>query len=546
MKKFYFIALILFSAKLVFAQFYWSANQIVEKSCSLDSNITVNTYQDLLFYQTINDKWDGEKDSSICVNLSDDGFIEQSSIDTTRSIFIQYLLKNYERQIQPSSLYNIFTQIEFVDSPGLLVLDSCDGEFCSQSIIQISYLAVDNINRDSVIYTYPFNQEAICDVSECHLTPKPEETLLENFIVQLRWDFETFPEMVIKPLDMYYEEGWFYNVLEDENYAALQNDTFQYHVYDVMGVLHTIAEYPSANNISFKEFYPTIEQGIQQDIFLKIDQYSNLVFQDFTSIRGGLVEGDDSIRHNLFIEDNSLGLCLTLIELVFEGGDKFIAGNNTTSMREKMSCMRFGSGGSLVIPDKTTYNYGSNGRGMMALMDGGKIEMGNNSTLLINNTVSLMEKEHDDGSQFYVNLEQGNKIIFGENAHLTNQYSVDGKMKFNVYMNGGILDDSNLNEEEKRIINRIYTINPKQEYDVNLYPNPTQDFLVWEYFTQNPSNVKIQILDMNGNNITSRNKSYEEGLHTEGFDLRGMVEGMYILKWDDGVQEVSHKFIKIR
>lgn len=66
--------------------------------------------------------------------------------------------------------------------------------------------------------------------------------------------------------------------------------------------------------------------------------------------------------------------------------------------------------------------------------------------------------------------------------------------------------------------------------DIQVYPNPATDFLRVEFNLKNETNIKLEILDVVGNNILTQNLGFtKKGLRSFNLDLNGIAPGIYML-----------------
>jgi len=210
--------------------------------------------------------------------------------------------------------------------------------------------------------------------------------------------------------------------------------------------------------------------------------------------------------------------------------------------------MRFQEGSSLVVDDDTHFVYGKNGMGMLAIATGGSIELGKNSTLEINNTVALYELTQlygvEEDQQIYMTLNEGSSLIFGKDAHLTNKYSIDKKMKLNIYMNGGTIDMSNLSAEEQNVINLIYPTVPTHLKDnIKVFPNPTQGDLNFSMILGKKEMLTFEAFDLTGRLVFSEMQEGVKGKNTFTIAQRFLSKGIYFFKIKSSQGEITKKVI---
>lgn len=77
-----------------------------------------------------------------------------------------------------------------------------------------------------------------------------------------------------------------------------------------------------------------------------------------------------------------------------------------------------------------------------------------------------------DPQQLYIELNSGSTLRFMPGSRLINEHSVDGTIRLNVFMRGGVLEDASLPAHDKLLINRIY---PPNISEVSVRPIPAID-----------------------------------------------------------------------
>jgi len=83
------------------------------------------------------------------------------------------------------------------------------------------------------------------------------------------------------------------------------------------------------------------------------------------------------------------------------------------------------------------------------------------------------------------------------------------------------------------------------DYDINLYPNPTKDIISVKYNIKKASFVQLDLMDVNGKLVKhfySGNKS--QGMHSYELDASGLSSGIYLVKLKMGSTVVYHKIVK--
>jgi hypothetical protein len=119
-------------------------------------------------------------------------------------------------------------------------------------------------------------------------------------------------------------------------------------------------------------------------------------------------------------------------------------------------------------------------------------------------------------------------------------------MFINVYMNGGILDDSGLSDHDKQYIRRIYPVEENSLADkINIYPNPVLDIATLEIQNEKETSAIISLLDMNGKVLKSSTLAMHAGLTPVYFDMKDVVRGFYIFQILMDGEVAGKKIIKL-
>lgn len=158
--------------------------------------------------------------------------------------------------------------------------------------------------------------------------------------------------------------------------------------------------------------------------------------------------------------------------------------------------------------------------------------MDKGSTLLFDGVLWLQgvpSAKHPD-PQFYLDLKPGTTLAFGERANVLNANSISPDVKLNVYMNGGILDDSKLNPVARLLINRIYP-KPSSHFkeNIQLMNNPTYGIFQLDYLSSRNERVKVDILDLQGRLLNSKTYDMKEGHNRLDYNISDMAAGIYMV-----------------
>ena len=236
-----------------------------------------------------------------------------------------------------------------------------------------------------------------------------------------------------------------------------------------------------------------------------------------------------------------------LIDFVFDNGTKYIHQGGHVDFGHRSACFMFQNGAALEVADNTYFKYGQEGKGILALRPGSTIKLGKESQLVIDNTLWLQGRPTAQfpDHQIYMELNKGSTLSFTENAHIYNSLSFVEGTKLNVFMNGGILDDTKLPAADRALINRIYP-EPKPIFSENikLLQNPVNETLALSFLSAYNGELIIEVYDFQGRVLDKKNHDVFIGKNELWHDIHGLPSGIYLAKIKGGNGEAVVKFIK--
>ncbi len=509
-------------------------------------------------YRTLNDQWNGVRDSTECIGLVEQeglAVLPIEDISTDRPIFLRALITDENKPLLlPDWLYSL----SFGTGNNMSIEDDCSDGSCSKLIVGVEIPNADTTGTSLRIYEAERNN-TYAPFEICLPTEYFEENFFRELVFQLQIVAE--PDVNNNPLVLNYFH--FSNnvvpgitILRDTlvppAWSFDGDATYNVQLFDVVNsdygdflVAHDEDSYPQAGNTTYLEIAPALPAETQQTINIMLD-YSSLIFAPFTSIRGTMVEGSDSLRHfvNLFMPDYLE--CLPFIDVAFNSPVSLVMGEGGINFSSSRSCFSFSYGGQLSIPSGTHRNYGENGIGLLALNTGGRIVLHPNSSLLFNNKLILTDHHGRPTDQTWVELPRGSKLSFGPLAHLqkTGAYAETGYMKLNVLMNGGELDDHLLPPEERKNIRRIYPKDiqhPKQL--LRIMPNPASGQFDFELKLPASSAIQWSIFDTSGRRVLKGQEQAQKGISYHHISIDKIPAGVYFLQVKTKSQVMSKKLI---
>jgi len=278
-------------------------------------------------------------------------------------------------------------------------------------------------------------------------------------------------------------------------------------------------------------------------IDLAIEFDAGLHYELFTQFRGAFALGD-TIRHNINIINYGEQCVSNLVEIVWNGGNRFTFAGGSVNMTGPTTCFQFGSGGTLAVADNATFNYGAPGRGILALRTGAEVEIGRDAELIIYNKLYLQEYWEETQSQnIEMTLGQGSRLTFAPGACIDNSNSIGQNMKLVVYLDGGSVDLSGLSptDRDKVVVKRLAQ---ETEMALTLFGSIASDRLEIELLTRAAENAELNIYSSTGAYIKSASMVLEKGPNRIVLDLSGMSNGLYILEAIYGNRKETVRFVK--
>lgn len=538
--------------------------------CPFDSTQMLLQADDWFIYQTLDDTWNGTMDSTRCIGVKDTLgmlIIELSQIDIDKPVFVKSLMDDITKvPMVANTIYEGNAFIEASDDTFVNFSPNCTNGFCTGVIFGIEIPDSTGTSNNLRTYTdFSYSGTDFSYYDYCIVTENfPNEVFLKEVIFKFKLLNNSAEYLWFRPKlsSLYGHDYGVGLVAQDTTVEGFNSFDSTYNTYinevsfnpnfytDNFILVYHDTTYPSPEYPSYLDLTPIDNDTFQSTINIFVGNNQTLHPQPYVQFRGGLVEGSDSIRHHFNLINDGGGLCFGYgwIEFTFSGGNNYIHNGGDIFFGGPSACFQFKNNSALIVGDDTRLDYGENGIGMLALATGGTIEIGKNSTLFVNNTMALYEQLQLYGvvenQQIYMELNEGSSLIFGEKAKLTNKFSIDKKMKLNIYMNGGILDDSKLSHEERTVINLIYPTPPKVFNEiVKVFPNPASDFLTFSMILKNENSVEIEAYDLAGRFVFSKTKNGQKGKNDFQIQVSDLSKGIYFFKIKTDLGEAIEKVV---
>ena len=522
--------------------------------CIWDNTVSFTTTKKYTAYQTTDNTFNGPIDSNYCVSLRyEEAFSGLSfwpaDFDLSRSIYIKAQINDNEQiPLEKDAVYML--EEDFLNSTdGLIFGNDCPELICSGLIIGITI-------PDSTLTSDTTRWHVISgdsyDYNTCFATEKFEDQKLNSLI----YKFTINPDLVEVAKD--YSPPYI-NQLGDVQLITDLTNVYgnyvggEYNVYDYyflsypIGVLkYDNLTYPSTSYFDYIDVSPNPNTTDVQIINLTINEGYTLLTQPYVQLRGAQVEGD-TLRHEVNLINNGGTFCVSVAEMIFDGNTHYIFKKGAMDLYSPMSCLMFRNGASIEVADDGHLAYGKNGTGVLGLGSGGTIKIGKNASLTINNRVSIIKNPNSVYSgDIYINLNKGSKLTFGQGASITNDEKSLSGGHLCIYMNGGELDMSGLDDFSRQLIRLIY---PEQEKtmsaNMHVYPNPVQNSFTVEIVSAEASTGEINITGLNGAVIYTKKYELEAGINAIKIQIQDLKPGAYTIQCKTNAENGSTTFVKL-
>lgn len=522
--------------------------------CIWDNTVSFTTTKKYTAYQTTDNTFNGPIDSNYCVSLRyEEAFSGLSfwpaDFDLSRSIYIKAQINDNEQiPLEKDAVYML--EEDFLNSTdGLIFGNDCPELICSGLTIGITI-------PDSTLTSDTTRWHVISgdsyDYNTCFATEKFEDQKLNSLI----YKFTINPDLVEVAKD--YSPPYINQLGDvqlitdltnvDGNYVGGEYNVYDYYFLSYpIGVLkYDNLTYPSTSYFDYIDVSPNPNTTEVQIINLTINEGYTLLTQPYVQLRGAQVEGD-TLRHEVNLINNGGTFCVSVAEMIFDGNTHYIFKKGAMDLYSPMSCLMFRNGASIEVADDGHLAYGKNGTGVLGLGSGGTIKIGKNASLTINNRVSIIKNPNSVYSgDIYMNLNKGSKLTFGQGASITNDEKSLSGGHLCIYMNGGELDMSGLDDFSRQLIRLIY---PEQEKtmsaNMHVYPNPVQNSFTVEIVSAEASTGEINITGLNGAVICTKKYELEAGINAIKIQIQDLKPGAYTIQCKTNAENGSTTFVKL-
>lgn len=483
------LLLIMISSAALSGQIDYYFTSVQSQPCPADSARVITSAPNVEIYQTIDNTPFGVLDSNRCFPVRVDGFkkyVDLTDLDVDRFLFFRHkVYANFiDYPVQPNTVLsvqgNLGGNMDFYDNTL-----GCEGPQCTQMILGFTIPNEDNTDLISTLTPLAFDEQ--CDISTCVTTQAfAEGQYLTEALYQIKLTDDAVSNGEILFPGLYVSDGGLSSqivtedqlipeeyYISDNHYEVPAEALFPF--YEPVIFAYHEATYPSNATRSYIDFNLEENKDTVQNISIVDSEYMSFLFQNFVSLRGGLVDGSDSIRHNLNLEISTM-MCFFIIELVMGSGTtvSFHKGGGL-DLRGASACLQLRDGARMTVESGHDMTYGIAGIGNLALKDNAIIEVRSGASLTFDGNLMLDDYDRlPDNNQASIILEPESTLTFSEKSKITSNYTED--MKINVYMNGGTLNLSDLNPKYRSKLNLIY---PSREEDgfFSVFPNPASEYI---------------------------------------------------------------------
>ncbi|MDG1261675.1 MAG: T9SS type A sorting domain-containing protein [Flavobacteriales bacterium] len=517
------------------------------------SGLDIMRPEHFIAYQTIDNTQDGEIDASTCLEWSNQGLL-LGGADLSRPVFVR--LVDFDLTLPSNSLtmFAIGEAWAWEENPLLEIgnQDFCSNGLCSGMEIEVQIPSEDGegVNTRTWQQEFSFIPEGLeGDFSEvatgfamCIPTESFEEQLLQDVTLKIMFgegeDFINLEPLMIQTRYNYFE-------ISNENVALYQNENeYLFHEYSWEGsadflFLHDAGGYASEENRSYIDLYPSTNPSEQQSIPIVFGETDTYTLQPYTFFRGGLVEGEETLRHNLSILNEGAVFCFNAyIDVIIQEGWSYTHRSGILDFQGGRACMQLNEGGKMIVEDDYLH-YGKVGQGMYALYGGSSILLEENAHLYFDGKLLLANHQWDEEFiPVVMTLEQGAKLSFSEFAKLDN-LTLDRQTKLLIYNRGGAIDLTNLSEQERASIEIVEEAVATKH--ITLLGNPVQENGMLDFMLFEDGPATIRVIDFNGKQVIEQ----ELDSHTPltHLDLDGLSAGTYLLKVKQQAEVRTERFV---
>lgn len=524
--------------------------------CPNDSTQTIRTFQGWEAYQTQNDLWDGPRDTVHCIDLwvpqgnYINSMIQFDQGDIGHPVFLRAKLDSATViALDSNTIYAMSAEPYF--SSGLPDTSTCPGGPCTSMLVAVS--VPDSAGTGQVLRWHdgPYEIDGYPPIDLCVPTERFPNNALREVVLSFKpatggsgQSVQIFPPTIL-------DQAFNYGVaqLTEAAMPAYQSGQYQYYLPGFFSpsylVMYEDSTYPDLAHPSYLDLSPSPNVAVASTVTLTLEAYSTMVFQPYTQLRGGLVAGSDSVRHDLvFVNSGDLCMSNQFVEVVFDNGSSYVHAGGHVDMNGRYACFAFRNGSTLKLEDGTRFDYGQSGSGILALRSGCTVDIGRDALLVMHNMIDIKEEL---GVTTHRNIEltlrDGARLVFAPGSKVHNANSIGQACKLVVRLDGGSIDISGLSPEDREKV-VVIELPPTDLPSPLLTGNVLSDVGTLQLAMREAGTADILVTDMLGRVMMSWQQALGEGNNAVPFARGGLASGQYLLAVRYKDQERVERFVR--
>jgi len=537
----------------------FTAADTLRRPCPGDSLQEVLSFAGWEAYQTLDDHWDGPRDPAVCIELARVGgsgwvyaAIAVDQIAPLRPVFLRVLFDNDNvLPLQPDNLYT-FSFDPYVQ--GTWDTGDCPSGPCTGAMAAVRIPDASGTSTDLRLFdaTYAPLPSSLFPINLCVPTEKFATNDLREFVVSMKvLDPQPGQEIVFFETTTIDALAWGTLVrLTDQNVSQYRSGVSNYFFGWGWGeeilVMHADTTYPDADHVYHLDLGPVPDPGTPTPVNAYLGPENTFQFQPFTQLRGALVAGSDSLRHPLAVVNDGGDLCMgwTFVELVWEPGSRYVHRAGHVEFAGRNSCFMFLPGSTLEVAPGSTFHYGREGRGMLALIEGSHLHIGAGGQLVLHGMLVIKEPAGiTEARDQHITLGPGGRLSFAPGSAIHNAFSIDGRMKLVVTLDGGSIDISGLSPEDREKV--VVVELPREDWsDLRILGNPAGEELVMVFGVRAAGTLQLRAIDSMGRLVAERSQAVHAGENRATLPLYRLRQGAYLLEASYNGERRVVRFIK--
>ncbi len=435
---FYMTALSLQSQTAVFLEL----GDFARRPCIADSSRSVFHPSNWVAYATIDDQIGNPKDSSVCIDWTQNQITINGISGNSRPIYLEYI--GEEKRLEANSAY----ALEDLQGDDL----SSTNYIVAQYTIDLTY-ELTGVTRQLLIDQFNSNFDDLYVSSLCVLTEKMEDPLIDSYIATVDSD-ELQSRYTANLFGGFPSKGFFEFNSEIRDVLEVENDSSPNSYYPTFTsnfiptlLAHRLPGIPGPNNLDTFYVKADFNPSGPDTATLNIYSQNDLLIQPFIDI--AFENTADPNFTPPFEVNYFYDFCLPfrLVERTAAPGDGIVFSGGQPIFGHKTACIQLNESSYLEVAKQQRLWYGRNSAGMLVMKKNASIVLAPNSQMLFDGTLGLGLASDENAN---IKILNGAHLEFSEASsvsHLQNQMPA-GQIK--VELAGGTIDLSSLSETEKR------------------------------------------------------------------------------------------------